>query len=78
MLLSLALATLAPPQPHRLTVLLQLRNELITLLDDVVVLLILVVRSIRLDDAFDAIDRARDAVRRDELGEIPKATLVCP
>jgi hypothetical protein len=65
------LTTLTSPQPHRLAVLLQLGNELITLLDDVGVLLVLVVWSVGFDDAVDAVDGARDAVCCDEFGEVP-------
>jgi hypothetical protein len=68
---STCLATLASPQPHGLTVLLQLGNELITLFDHVCILLVLVVWAIRLDDALDAVDGARNAVGSDELGKIP-------
>lgn len=40
------------------------------MLDDVGVLLVLVVRAVRLDDAVDAVDGAGDAVCCDELGEV--------
>lgn len=65
------LTTLAAPQPDSLTVLLQLRDELITLLDRVCVLLVLVVWSVGLDDALDTVNGAWDAVGGDEFGEIP-------
>jgi hypothetical protein len=68
-----SLTTLAAPQPDSLTVLLQLRDELVTLLDRVCVLLVLVVWSIGLDDALDTVNGARDAVGGDELGEVPSA-----
>lgn len=61
---------LTPPQSHRLPVLLQFRNEPVTLLDDVCVLLVLVVGPVRLDDFVDAVDGAGDAVCGDELGEV--------
>lgn len=68
-------AALASPQPHRLPVLLQLRDELVALFDHIGVLLILVIGSVRLDDALDAVDGARDPIRGDELGEIPGRVL---
>lgn len=63
--------TLTAPQPDSLAVLLQLRDELVTLLDHVCVLLVLVVWSVGLNDALNAIDGARDAVGGDELGKVP-------
>jgi hypothetical protein len=54
-----------------LAVLLQLGDELITLLDHVCVLLVLVVWSVCLNDALDAVNGAWDAVCSDELGEVP-------
>ena len=68
-------APLAASEPHHLPVLLQLRDELITLLDDVVVLPVLVVRPVRLDDAVHAVDSAGDAVCCDEVFEIPRCAL---
>jgi hypothetical protein len=65
------LTTFAPPEPDGLTVLLQLGDELVALLDHIHVLLVLVVRTVRLNDALDTVDGARDAVRCDELGEVP-------
>src|SRR6266566_3462300 len=61
---------LAPPQPHRLAVLLQLGNELVALAHDVLVLLVLVVGPVRLDDALarHAVDGTGDAAAGDELG----------
>jgi hypothetical protein len=50
---------------------LQLGDKLITLLDDVRILLVLVVWSVGLDDALDTVDGARDAVCCDEFGEVP-------
>jgi len=50
---------------------LQLGDELITLLYHIRVLLVLVVWSVRLNDALDAVDGARDAVGGNELGEVP-------
>jgi hypothetical protein len=65
-------AALATPQPHRLSVLLQLRDQLIALLHHIGILLVLVIRPVGLDDALDAVDGARDPVRCDELGEVPE------
>jgi hypothetical protein len=65
------LATLASPQPDGLPVLLQLGDKLVALLDNVHILLVLVVGSVGLDDALNAIDGAGNAVGGDELGKIP-------
>jgi hypothetical protein len=66
------LTALTSPQPDSLTVLLQLGDELITLLDYIRVLLVLVVWSVRLDDALDAVDGAGYAVGSDEASEVPR------
>lgn len=63
----LPLSALATPHPHGLSVLLQLRDELVPLLDHIVVLLVLVVWAICLDDAVHAVDGTRDAVGGDEV-----------
>lgn len=65
------LSTLTAPQSHGLTVLLKFGDELIALLDHIRILLVLVVRSIRLDNALDAVNGAGDAVGRDEASEVP-------
>jgi hypothetical protein len=70
------LSTLAAPKPDRLPVLLQLRDQLIALLDDIYVLLVLVVRSIRLNDLVHTVNGARDAVCGNEVGEVPVAMSV--
>jgi hypothetical protein len=51
---------------------LQLGDELVALAHHVLVLLVLVVGPVGLDDALarDAVDRAGDAARSDELGEV--------
>jgi hypothetical protein len=54
-----------------LTVLLQLGDELVTLLDHICVLLVLVIGAVRLNNALDTVDGAWDAVCGDELGEVP-------
>lgn len=59
---------LAAPQSHRLSVFLQLRNQSVSLLDHVRVLLVLVVWPVRFDDLVDAVDGAGYAVRGDEFG----------
>ncbi len=66
------LSPLTPPQPHRLPILLQLRDQLITLLDHIIILLTLIIRPIRLDHSLTrhAVDRTRDAIRRDELRQV--------
>jgi hypothetical protein len=65
------LTTLASPQSDGLAVLLQLGDELVTLLHHIRVLLVLVVWSVRLDDTLDAVDGARNAVCGNELGKVP-------
>lgn len=62
---------LATSHPHRLTVFLQLGDELIALLNYIVVLLVLVVWTVRLDDAVHAIHIARDPVCCNEVHKIP-------
>ena len=65
--------SLASPQPHGLAVLLQLRDELVALLNDILVLLVLVVGPVCLDDALAcyAVDGTGDAAGGDELGKVP-------
>ena len=65
------LTTLGTSQSDCLTVLLQLGNQLVSLLDHVVVLLILVVCSVRLNDLVDAVDCTWDSVGCDEIREVP-------
>ena len=62
---------LTPPQPHRLPILLHFRNKAIALLDHIRVLLILIIRAVRLNNAVDTIDRTGDPVSGDEFSEIP-------
>ena len=59
-----------PPQPDRLAVFLQFRNQAIAVLDHIGVLLVLIVRAVGLDDAVDAVDGAGDAIGGDEFGEV--------
>lgn len=70
------LTPLTSPHPHSLPILLQLCDQLITLFDDIIVLLVLVIRPIRLDHAVDAVDIARYAVSRDEVHEIPVVRMI--
>jgi hypothetical protein len=67
-------SSLATSQPDGLPVLLQLGNKLVTLADDILVLLVLVVRAVGLDDtaACDTIDSAGNAAGGDELGQVAK------
>lgn len=64
------LCPLATPQPHGLAVLLQLGNQLVTLADHILVLLVLIVGSVRLDNALagDTVDGTRYAAGGDESG----------
>lgn len=68
---SISLAPFTPPQSHGLAVFLEFGDQGITVLHHIRVLLVLVVGSVRLDDPIDAVDRARNAVAGDELGQIP-------
>ncbi len=70
------LCPLATPQPDGLPVFLQLSDQLITLSDDVLVLLVLVVGSVGLNDALacHAVDGAGDTAGSNEPGEIAKRT----
>lgn len=67
------LAPFASSQPHGLSVLLQFRNQGIAVLHNIRVLLVLVVWSVRLDDAIDPIDGACNPVAGNEFGKIPVA-----
>jgi hypothetical protein len=51
---------------------LQLRNQLVTLANDILVLLVLVIRTVGLNDAFagDAVNGARNAAGGDESSEV--------
>ena len=67
------LCPFAPSQSHSLAILLEFRDELIALLDHIIVLLVLVIRSIRLDDtlASHSVDRAWNSLSCNKLSEIP-------
>jgi hypothetical protein len=54
-----------------LAVFLQLSDELVTLLNNIRILLVLVVGTVGLDDALDTVNGARDTVCGNELGKIP-------
>ena len=59
---------LTSPQSHRLTIFLQLRNQPVSLLDHVGILLVLVVWPVGFYDLVDAVDGAGYAVCGDEFG----------
>ena len=63
-------APLASSQPDSLSIFLQFRDQAISLLHDISILLVLVIRSVCLDDFVDAVDGAGNAVCGDEFGEI--------
>ena len=67
------LCPLATSQSHCLTILLKLSDELITLLYNIGILLVLVVRSVGFNDALSghAVNGTWDTFRCDELGQIP-------
>ena len=54
------------PQSHRLSIFLQLRNQAVSLLDYIRILLVLVVWPVRFYNFVDAVDGAGYAVCRDE------------
>ncbi|KAK5199431.1 hypothetical protein LTR16_006230, partial [Cryomyces antarcticus] len=60
----------APSQSYRLTILLQLRDQAISLPHNILILPVLEVRPVRLNDVLDAVDRARQAGGRDERTEV--------
>ena len=66
------LSPFTPPQPDSLSILLKLRDKGISMLHHIRILLVLVVRSVRLDNTVDTIDRACDPVACNELGQIPE------
>lgn len=47
------------------------------MLDDISILLVFVIGAVGLDDLVDAVDGARNAVRRDEVAQIPVQVLIC-
>jgi hypothetical protein len=59
-----------------LAVFLQLRNQAITLLHHIYVLLVLVVGAVGFDDTVHAVDGAGDTVCGDEFGQIATWVLV--
>lgn len=63
-------APFASAQPHRLAVLLKLRDQCITMLHHIRILLVLVIRPVRLDNPIHAVNRASNAVAGDELGQV--------
>ena len=60
----------APPESHRLSILLKLGDECITLLDHVSILFVLIIRSIRFDDTVDPVDCARNTIGCNELCQV--------
>lgn len=66
------LTPLTSTKTNRLSVLLELGNQGITVFHHIRVLLVLVIRAIGLNDPIDAVNRACNAVARDELGQIPR------
>jgi hypothetical protein len=64
------LTPLTTSQSDGLAVLLKFRDELIALFDDIVVLLVLIVRAISFDNAVHSIDGARNPARSYEFGKV--------
>jgi hypothetical protein len=75
---SLQLCPLTAPQPDSLPVLLKLGDKLITLLNNIVVLLILIIWSVSLDDSLPgySVDGAGNTPGRDELSQVTEVRLV--
>ena len=65
------LSPFTPPEPNSLPVLLKLCDQGISMLHHIGILLVLVVRSVGLDDTVDSVNRACDPVAGNELGQIP-------
>ena len=72
------LASLAPSQPYSLSVLLQLRDQCIAMFHHIGILLILVIRSVRLDNPVHPVNRACDTVARNEFRQIPVVVSLLP
>lgn len=72
------LRPLTPSQSHSLSILLELGDELVPLLDNIIILLILVVWSVGLDDSLPShtVNGAGDASTGDELSKITEYQLV--
>jgi len=68
------LCSLTTPQPHSLAVFLEFCDQLVSLFNNIVVLLVLVIRSVGLDDPLSshAINRAVDSFSCDKLGQVAK------
>lgn len=66
------LTPLTAPKTNGLSVLLELGNQGIAMLHHIRVLLVLVVGAVRLNDAVDTVNGARNAVAGDELGKVPR------
>lgn len=66
------LAAFTAPKPDGLSIFLELGNQGITMFHNVGVLLVLVIRSVGLDDTIDAVNCAGNAVAGNELGQITK------
>ena len=68
------LCPLATSQSHSLTILLKLSDELITLLYNIGILLVLVVRSVGFNDALSShpVNGTWNTFSCDELGQIPE------
>jgi len=66
------LRPLASPQSHGLAIFLKLGNQLIALLDYIVVLLVLIIRSVSLNDTLSgySVDSAGDSFSCNEFGKI--------
>jgi hypothetical protein len=71
-IVSTPLRSLTTPQPHCLTILLQLRNQLISLFNHIVILLVLVIWPVCLDYTLSshAINGAGNAFCCDEFGQV--------
>ena len=69
------LTSLAPPESNSLPVLLQLRDQSISLLYNIGVLLVFVIGSVGFDDAIYPVNCTGYAVGRYEFGKVPKEAL---
>lgn len=68
------LRTLTPSQSYSLSILLELSDELIALLDNITILLVLVIRTVGLNNAFasHAINGTGNTTSGDEFGQVTR------
>jgi hypothetical protein len=68
--LLLTSASFTTPKSDCLSVFLKLRDKLIALLDNIVVLLVFIVWSVGFNNSLDTVNRTRDSLCSDKIGKI--------